>query len=590
MFVGRQNQTSETSVALSWDAPTGAPAGTTYAIWRTEHDYFRPYSENTRYPNYVNRIRQNLSQTSFIDLTAEPNKTYYYRVTAVAAGADSGPTGTASASTIPAPAPLVDVDLFEDVDGDGVHDNTAAAEQVEATQPTTLPLVSDEQPAKLAIVIDDATATTSIAFEYDETQLTLFFDEAQAQPIGSGETVTLATLGLSGDGTGTLYAAAAAEGPLSTGLTIHASNAAAFGGYDSYCAFLGGMIGATTDQHETWGITAYLPSVPGDPLATLPDAQEESPGLRMRANTDNLVQDLVQVVLTPMPGVTNYVLSRTTQNINVWADSAMTTPLLGNGSGAQTTVALTSGQSVWLEYRSDGQDTAETFLSLTTAPTDPTSQPTTDRVKIEPSKVLVILISGHTQNGGNDNNGNTGDNDPEIDCSIRFLSDKLKKDGFNNRLEFSEDPGNTKDFAFNATDAGHCGATYTTIMDAIRKQFAPSNRNKPEAVALIGYSHGGGLAYLVAKRMQTENLGVPVAFTCYLDAIKNPIEPYPGDFGPAFPLGEDRLPPATTYHINYYQADRTSATSHATQWSSHHSTGWRQSKCHQGAEGLGRHE
>lgn len=92
---------------------------------------------------------------------------------------------------------------------------------------------------------------------------------------------------------------------------------------------------------------------------------------------------------------------------------------------------------------------------------------------------------------------------------MAYLAARLRNDEHYPRVKtFSEDPGNTKDYKLNATDQGQCGDTLDDILEFLDAEFSPSNPNRPKALALIGYSHGGGLAYLVSERTQT------TAFDC----------------------------------------------------------------------------
>jgi hypothetical protein len=185
----------------------------------------------------------------------------------------------------------------------------------------------------------------------------------------------------------------------------------------------------------------------------------------------------------------------------------------------------------------------------------PTTQPATDRVKLKPSEVLVIVISGHTQNGANDEDPKTAPHQPSDSAGVRFLAAELRKPehGFTNLIEFSEDPGNKKkDTDWNVIDQQHCGETLVAILGEIDRQLRPSNLNKPKGIALIGYSHGGGLAWEVSRWIDDRNYPIDVVFSAYIDAVKNPVVEKPP--GHPTPIPEERVPINSPYHVNYFQS------------------------------------
>jgi hypothetical protein len=81
----------------------------------------------------------------------------------------------------------------------------------------------------------------------------------------------------------------------------------------------------------------------------------------------------------------------------------------------------------------------------------------------------------------------------------------------------------------------------------------------PMAIALIGYSHGGGLAYLLSLQLAWHALidstfVYRLGFTAYIDAVL-----HPNDLGwsPATALKpETRVPAFTEYHANYYESNQ----------------------------------
>ena len=104
-------------------------------------------------------------------------------------------------------APSADLDLFEDLDGDLLHDNSAAAESAEESNPTYIGVESDPYPTRLALVLDGLDAASTVSIIYHPS-LTLYFDANRTQVVPSNEPLTLSQLGLSpsGSGTATLFA------------------------------------------------------------------------------------------------------------------------------------------------------------------------------------------------------------------------------------------------------------------------------------------------------------------------------------------------------------------------------------------------
>ena len=144
-------------------------------------------------------------------------------------GGDGGTGGTAT-------NPPADIDIFEDVDGDLIHDNSVAAEQTEATQQTILPLVSSGNSDRLEVVLRDLDAGATLDFDYDASKLILSRNPDGTQPIPTGQLLAPSAYGLSVTG-GKLYAAAVADGD--AGTVILRLGGSATGGYP---AFIGGLV------------------------------------------------------------------------------------------------------------------------------------------------------------------------------------------------------------------------------------------------------------------------------------------------------------------------------------------------------------
>ena len=65
-------------------------------------------------------------------------------------------------------------------------------------------------------------------------------------------------------------------------------------------------------------------------------------------------------------------------------------------------------------------------------------------------------------------------------------------------------------------------------------------------VAVIGYSHGGGSTWNLANRLTALTNTINIGYTAYLDAVAQPF---------ANTGAENRRPPSSAFHVNYYQAN-----------------------------------
>jgi hypothetical protein len=224
-------------VNLTWQLPAGAPAGIKYDVWRGTLSGFRLEGENTRFPERVNRIGIGMTEPNFSDtgIPLAPGA-YYYCVTAVVNGVDSTPSNEVTGIR-GGGADFADLDVFEDRDENGTHDNSMQAEQVEAGAPTKFTLVADDDPTQLAFVLAQAQPTETIRFNFDATKFSLFHDVEQTQPIAANTALPISAFSLSGGGTATLYGAAAAAGAVTGGMSL------ALGSGGTFSAFVGGMLG-----------------------------------------------------------------------------------------------------------------------------------------------------------------------------------------------------------------------------------------------------------------------------------------------------------------------------------------------------------
>jgi hypothetical protein len=82
------------------------------------------------------------------------------------------------------------------------------------------------------------------------------------------------------------------------------------------------------------------------------------------------------------------------------------------------------------------------------------------------------------------------------------------------------------------------GATYDEVVSAVQ------HRNVNQ-VAIFGYSHGGGSTHDLAARLDADRASIgtfAIPFTAYIDAVTQ-----------GAITQENRRPPGSVFHVNYYQ-------------------------------------
>ncbi len=131
----------------------------------------------------------------YIDFGLNPNTPYYYRVEAHNEVTGSAPS-FGNTTTQPGTA-FIDLDVFEDIDGDFMHDNSNAAEMAEGNQPTDLPyLEEDGDYLQLAFTVTGAVSSATVTFS-GYSGLQLYQDVMGLYPITANQAIPLSNLGLS---------------------------------------------------------------------------------------------------------------------------------------------------------------------------------------------------------------------------------------------------------------------------------------------------------------------------------------------------------------------------------------------------------
>ena len=287
-------------------------------------------------------------------------------------------------------------------------------------------------------------------------------------------------------------------------------------------------------------MTAYRPQSEtySNPLQRRPvlEADEESPGAGVRINGDdddvNGVadrddasvtgeNDLIEVELGVnqlAPAGAEYVLRRTTSNINVWESASKGTAILDDEEETILTFS-TASRSVWVENPNGG--TAS--LEFEARSTSDSSVLAADEIYFFPFTSLVIGLHGEFQFPTDPVYGpNEG---------ISYLA-----------VDFHEEAYDSHMYVENEVEADGSGSVYDEIVSAIQ------NRGVTQ-IALYGFSHGGGSIYDLSERLDANKGSIgsfDLTFTAYIDGIENDSDV---DLD-----AEERLPIGTGYHVNYYQA------------------------------------
>ncbi|MFQ5768187.1 MAG: hypothetical protein ACE5ID_09425 [Acidobacteriota bacterium] len=269
----------------------------------------------------------------------------------------------------------------------------------------------------------------------------------------------------------------------------------------------------------------------------VPDSEEASPGAGIRVNGDDDngngladrddigvtgENDLVEMTLSvepasPPPGF-EYVLSRSGPGIRVWNEPTKNTELIPAGASSVLTFSSTT-RTVWVEDPSGG--TADLSLMVRTTPGG--SLVASDLVHFHSLASIIIALGGEGQVPA----------DPPLEPANHgtfALAISLYQLGYDVHM-YDED-------AVSLTGAG---AAFNEVASAIRTRTV-------ENVVIYGYSHGGGSANDLARRLDSNRSSIgtfSIVYTAYMDAIDNR-----SDLDTS---AEKELPPSTQFHDNYYE-------------------------------------
>ncbi len=297
-------------------------------------------------------------------------------------------------------------------------------------------------------------------------------------------------------------------------------------------------------------MTAYRPQTEGPGYGSpfqkheVPEDKEESPGVGIRYNGDDddgdtMVDhsdssvagenDLIEVMLTADPPSVyglEYVLKLSNDDLRVWENSTKDGLIL-EGSQEEVITFNASTKTVWVE-RSGTSDSTD--LEFFARPTGTSEELCKDTLHFYKFKSVVAVLSGEFEMWA-------GPVDPVPSGSgylvpgIFRIATNLFATGYDVHM-YGED----------SVSSDGSGDVYDEIGSAIMERDV-------QEVAILGYSHGGGSVYDLAKRLNDNRASIgtfTITFTAYIDSIENDSEI---DMDP-----ERKLPPSTSYHVNYYQS------------------------------------
>ena len=298
-----------------------------------------------------------------------------------------------------------------------------------------------------------------------------------------------------------------------------------------------------------------------DPMI-LPNSTWQEIGVGIRRNTDdvdannNVIEtdenDLIRLDLGFDSNNFNYTyeLVRSSSNLKLWQGDEEINAYFNNDN--ETSVIISSPRSIWVEYDSAG-DTTET-LTFRVKSGDLVLYE--EDIDFKPFNGITMAFVGELQQAGNVTR------DPGINTwviqELRAGYDvHVWDDGYDISILGSDNPlwnesGVYNNYVVDCNRVGN-GRAFSELCSAI-------NYRKQTKVSLVGYSHGGGSVYNIARRLNYDGAYDPETFITYTKQLTNDYELVFSSYIDAVqnntslnPLAETRLPPGTQFHVNQYQ-------------------------------------
>jgi cysteine-rich repeat protein len=284
-------------------------------------------------------------------------------------------------------------------------------------------------------------------------------------------------------------------------------------------------------------LTAYRPQSEfyGGPFQRLavPAGEQISPGVGIRANGDDddgngmadwndtsvpTDNDLIEITLTvspaPAPAGYEYALVRGNADLRVWTNQGKVFPVL-DGNDELVLSFASPTKTLWVE-NAGGAAT----LRLEARRAGGGETVAADEADFFPFTSILIALGGESQTPSDPPSGNYG---------TFGMARTLYGMGYDIHM-YNED----------TIGGDGAGIPYDEVVGAVRDRGV-------NAVAIFGYSHGGGSTYDMADRLDVNRGSIgsfAIAYTAYVDGIRNSSD--------INILSETRRPPSA-YHVNYYQ-------------------------------------
>jgi hypothetical protein len=280
------------------------------------------------------------------------------------------------------------------------------------------------------------------------------------------------------------------------------------------------------------------------PKYVLPSQIQATLGAGIRPNiVEQSQQNLIPLKLlvnpSPPPDGLEYALVRTSGDIRVWEDQAMTTAILDTNDDAVIAFALPE-RLVWVEWVAPNLAAAPpAFVELHARGEGGGASVGMESVRFFPFQSVVIVLGGRTQ---------APSDPPDDNYGIFQIGKDIYLEGFDVWL-FPETAVINESDADAINPVGS-GAAYDAMTAAIAQRGVTH-------IGILGYSYGGGATRNLSHRLWTDRQGgqieqdFSISYTAYLDAIVQ------GSvlLQPPYADAEMRRPPGSLQHINYYQSN-----------------------------------
>ncbi len=250
----------------------------------------------------------------------------------------------------------------------------------------------------------------------------------------------------------------------------------------------------------------------------VPDSEKIQPGVGIRYNGDNKNENLIKVILnanpiTPPEGVV-YLLKRNNQNIKVWGDPYKIFPILDNNNEKELHFSINM-EDVYVENVVPGNSNLE-FVAIQN-----NSILSSDMIVFSTFNSMIIVLGGRDQEPHNYINPSYG---------AFHIGLNLYSSGYNVHI-------------YNENEVP---ITWPQNGQAVIDIINGINNQNIFQLGIFGYSYGGGATYRLCEYLNNNSNTIgsfEIDCTGYIDAFQSL----------TVITAEERLPPGSNYHVNYYQ-------------------------------------